>query len=947
MTTKTLHTPLEVLLFFQSLGSIGVDSSSFVKISELLKENEFIHEHQSYDPERLSPDSLKTLYLQLLKDVIRNENSARVSPGKDGERNTKKRKLSTPPLQSIDEAAEHKRLLPQLINRLYARYRDHIIIAIQEDESKYRALSKDIYEIENGEWDSRLQEEEEISRMRSKSIQSIKGLLRDDDDNDDDVRTPAIDEQTAGSVERLPEVRTEFIQAGTNANAVANTGDFGSSLPSATTKPNPLDGNMIKSPPDRPLGPPLAGQPQPFFPSKENAQGPSLMPAQPPGPAPILPPIPVSASSPTTDVYRRYPPPQGAMGVPATASPRLNSGPMTQPERASGSPIILPPPPGMLRSSGSPVGPLDPLSDGSGPPYHPNNGLPSPMQNQMPPLPHPSTLPQPRNYAQRAYPYHETQPNYAPPYSPYGQPPIPPYHSPAQPRAPAYITPTPAYGPNMRQGIPPPYSAVAPNGQYQGFQPTQSVQHTPLPTTYQSGHLPGNFPPVTPASSVNGKRRLQGLPPIDTSVSSTKWKDSSQSVPKELQKSPTAPALSPYLPSSPEPDTVDLNDQVSYAQSKKLGPEKAITARLTETPTRGRGGRGRSAGHTPRGRGGRGAKNTPSALISSKDIRVRSQSVGSHADELSMDNPSTTRRIKPEPPTTPAAATSENTSAISTPVGDTTRTSRRRDAARGLETPKLGLKRKRANTPEGTPEISFVQPPTRPNHVLASRNFPRIVAPLLHDINSHKLASLFAKPITERDAPGYHSLIYQPQDLKSIKSAISAGSRAVAAAAESAAEEAGCPATSSKAASLWVERTPEVIPPKGIVNSSQLEKEICRVFANAVMFNPDPKRGFGAALRSSSKSRRRGGGDDDGEDNEEDIEDHEDEHDDGGSFVRDAREMFEGVERSVGAWRAAERVGEDGAGRRGVAEKREESEADELAGDQDGVEDGLRRSRRG
>ena len=41
------------------------------------------------------------------------------------------------------------------------------------------------------------------------------------------------------------------------------------------------------------------------------------------------------------------------------------------------------------------------------------------------------------------------------------------------------------------------------------------------------------------------------------------------------------------------------------------------------------------------------------------------------------------------------------------------------------------------------------------------------------------------------------------------------------------------------------------MPPKGIVNSSQLEKELIRVFANAIMFNPLPsdERGFGPSLK--------------------------------------------------------------------------------------------------
>lgn len=90
MTTNTLHTPLEVLLFFQSLSTIGIDSPSFHKISDLLKQNEFIRESVDYDPDRLSPESLKALCLNLLKDEVKNERQKRASPGRDADRNPKK-----------------------------------------------------------------------------------------------------------------------------------------------------------------------------------------------------------------------------------------------------------------------------------------------------------------------------------------------------------------------------------------------------------------------------------------------------------------------------------------------------------------------------------------------------------------------------------------------------------------------------------------------------------------------------------------------------------------------------------------------------------------------------------------------------------------------------------------------------------------------------------------
>ena len=213
----------------------------------------------------------------------------------------------------------------------------------------------------------------------------------------------------------------------------------------------------------------------------------------------------------------------------------------------------------------------------------------------------------------------------------------------------------------------------------------------------------------------------------------------------------------------------------------------------------------------------------------------------------------------------------------------------------------------------------------------------------MNDISAHKLASLFAKPLTEREAPGYKNLIYRPQDLKSIKSAISAGSRAVAAASETSgtpANEAGSPMegviTPSKSAGsiLWISMNADVVPPKGIVNSAQLEKELMRMFANAVMFNPDSKRGFGPAFRD----RQEDDGEDDGPQGLELGGEEE------GGVVADTREMFEAVEKNVTNWRAAERA-VDSTGSKGSANKirasgeRDEDEADELEGEEDADEE--------
>lgn len=197
--------------------------------------------------------------------------------------------------------------------------------------------------------------------------------------------------------------------------------------------------------------------------------------------------------------------------------------------------------------------------------------------------------------------------------------------------------------------------------------------------------------------------------------------------------------------------------------------------------------------------------------------------------------------------------------------------------------------------------------PSRPDpnqYVLGARNFPRTGATIMNDVTTHKHGSIFTKPLTEREAPGYRDLIYRPQDLKSIKSSISQGSKAVAAASEAVStpaadgeSPAAAAGTPSKNAVLMLQKTEDVIPPKAIVNSAQLEKELIRMFANAVMYNPTSQRGFGPAFPMISDSGSR--------------ESTEVPEADEGGIVNDALEMFDDVEKAVTRWRAAERPSDE------------------------------------
>ncbi len=146
-----------------------------------------------------------------------------------------------------------------------------------------------------------------------------------------------------------------------------------------------------------------------------------------------------------------------------------------------------------------------------------------------------------------------------------------------------------------------------------------------------------------------------------------------------------------------------------------------------------------------------------------------------------------------------------------------------------------GARAKRKRSATAASEASAAPQAEQGTSVLAVRNFPRMSGPIMNDITSHKHASLFSMPVRERDAEGYGSMIRRPTDLKTIKAAIAAGAKAVNAAVEAAAEEQPAAAQASALLLPW---GPELVPPRGIVNSAQLERELMRMFANAVMFNP-------------------------------------------------------------------------------------------------------------
>lgn len=149
-------------------------------------------------------------------------------------------------------------------------------------------------------------------------------------------------------------------------------------------------------------------------------------------------------------------------------------------------------------------------------------------------------------------------------------------------------------------------------------------------------------------------------------------------------------------------------------------------------------------------------------------------------------------------------------------------------------------------TSESRSRLSLLVPAGIPTHVLWTRGFPRVSASALEQIQSHKYANMFQNKIRPKEAPGYDGIIHKAQFLRNIQKAISSGHKAAAAAA--AALPDGDPGTSS----VWLPISEDLVPPRAIINSAQLERELVHMFANAIMYNLDPNRGPGPAFMKGS-----------------------------------------------------------------------------------------------
>ncbi|OQU98297.1 Bromodomain-containing protein [Cladophialophora immunda] len=911
MPSLKAYTPYETLAFCQSVACHGSDTAAFEGIATALNANQLIRDSETYDQTRLTAAALQGLYHELLVEE-RNAQTFSMVNGDNGPNGTnpRKRKLSTSPAPSPAATrggdGDEQRILQALVDKLYARFREQTIKEIRQEEEDYLRLQAEIAELEKAEDLNNKQQTdtEETKRAQVEPPKTTAEAI---------PKPPAVESSTDAAAAALP------------ANLEVNrTEQLTSSAAAATPAPDAeASPTSVRSSLHQPVAP--ARSPAPSTPTlapKVSTDSASIRPSQPPQAHPHLSPGAFHRTLPVPSPQR---PNYGAIN-PQHFQPGPQGQPVPVLPQYAGSPHMPPPaefPPQKRGSSASGQGRGSPIPMQSQQPYPGYAGYP-----QQPPWPHHM----PPQYAQP--PPYPNSPYYM--QSPPGRPTIP------------YQTPHhPGYAP---------YPQSAPI-HYQGQSPHPQIWPSPQPGQPYYGY-PGSAN-VTPVPRSDSR---QALP---RGRSSTPWKRRSQ-VPVGVR---------PSSPTRPEREVSPLTDTESPTRRGKVtkSPGKADhKAEESSIPTR-------EVAQTARGRQATSA--TPSAFAGS-----RSQSLASFTSDTPTDRRKKggqAQKIKAEPPSTPVPIPSDTeqppqrtgtrrgrprTTTATTkadlvqPAAATNK--RKRSLDRDSATPPASLV-SQLPSPATTAATRMLSQPSvhrqlsasmshDPSLVCVSRSFAKTAQLLLNDLVSHKLASIFAKPLSERDAPGYKHLVSKPQDLKSIKAAITKGGKAALAAIEAfeertesktvggnegeseqnSAANATAAATALDGNSTGGERalgngvyivgaTEDLVPPKGIVNSAQLETELVRMFANAVMFNPLPssERGFGRSLRL----RKRGGDvapqshDVDGDRDAGSVE--SEESDEGSpseeiGIISDTREMFEDVMTKLKKWKELEleRLGNVGAG---------------------------------
>lgn len=857
MPPLSAYTPFESLLFFQSLASLDSRPSSFVSISDLLCSNPFVRQNVAFNADRLSPEALEDLYTTLMRDGMEAATLAISPAGPNGHStdpsvtNPRKRKISSPrPDGLVDGVARHSRMVPELVSHLYAKYKELATREIKQEEKRYREIRTDIERLQREEREAPVQQAGPGHQVHPEAKQVPGPERMDVDVKEEKSVQPPVTDVNKHPVEPPAKTRVEQQPPQSQLNIPQQT----SSQATPTQEPPSVQQPRVQ-------------QTQRGQLSQVQMQQPQI--TRPPQPTPHM--------------QTGHPPPQQVNGKPPQPALVPHDSVAQGPTNISPAPRIPPSglpevsvdpsrPPALQAANGSnlPVASHAPPSAPTPPPQRTSQGGPSVA---------PSVKPQ--------RPPHQPQPSLQqwplnPPAPQTPQAPYSPYANPQHPNKAAaaelpFPSPLPQQAPQTENGKP-----------YQkSFSPAfpatpgpRSQVQSPAPGVHSSGYET----PISAAQAFSESRGFrQHRPSVDTTRSATPWKRTPRlSIPQ-----------SPSSPNRPRPEDVSpISERAPSPFEPPEAAREAPSSHRRKTHKTPRTGTDKDVQPKLSGRKKRD-ESTPSSR--SRGRSVPSRDATSPADSTSASQ----TKIKHEMPSTPAG------------VPDVVEPEPRSAAGQKGQEERPGRgrpKRKRGASELIEPEsfhaeISRMDPTESGQYVLSARNFPRTGAPIMNDVTMHKHASIFTKPLTERDAPGYRDLIHRPQDLKSIKSLIHQGSKAVSAATEAASTPAAdgeSPASSgtpSKNAVLMLPKTEDVIPPKAVVNSTQLEKELIRMFANAIMFNPIPERGFGPTFPMISDNGSR--------------ESTQVPEADEGGIIKDTLDMFEDVEQAVTRWRAAERTADE------------------------------------
>lgn len=938
-STTPVYTPLESLFLFQLLSRYGFANDAFHRISEELRANVLIREQPSYDAGRLGPEPLQELSLQLLRGEQKRQALAAEKNGGGLSPTSRKRKLPSPPLPSLREAHEHYEKLPILVNGLYARYREGIIREINEDEQRIHTLQREITEIERGEWDGRIARDARGPPASSGSV--------------------PVEDARAARVNGQPPV--------TPVPAPAYPPDVARrAFSTPTAAPPPLDKKGV--PPTPPLVPPSV---QTTGNSQQNA----------------IDVRPADFARPTNGASPVLQHPQAA----ATNRPCRSPDIPQPPPRPDG----LQRPDGLARPGSQTSTPVSSAQSPGPLQWEQPSHQPPRQQTPIPPPRHPFS-----NTASVRQAGHAVQTSPGPPHPPI----YPGNRRPPSPCAPPPRVATPGSKPSPQPVLVPPQNAgpippslqslppnATPDGAGKQPQPTgpPSVQpgtaDVPVQPTPSRPSQAQPLPAETPIRPPVGFAAT-ATSPITTSASrgsAGQGLRGSNLVPSANIPSSPAPAApapplvedamrrhsSPYDAQAERPGS---SDQAQGSQApgsaphtERLPPHTPFTANI--------------ASHVIRGHGTKWTS-TPTPATPSVDAMTDSPDQSPAYEALSpvlqpaqlssarrpmprkdsrhglqkLDTSGTRGRGRPPRITKTPSGAPEAGGALGEPetparqIKNEAATPRTLDE-KGATTPADGSVQSRVSsaaprtTDKGQRQDSS-EPggvPAPATHVLWTRSFNKVSASALEQVTSHRDANLFANPVRDRDAPGYGDIVLLPQDLRKIRTAIQAGNKAATAVAATLAD------LDPTAVNVWLPISVELVPPRGIINIAQLERELVRMFSNAIMYAPDPDRGLGRAFIK---------GGDDARSETEDILGYKVDED---GIVKDTRNMFMEVEKLLGDLRnevernAPRPMGAPAAAAgqnlslAGAEASTAEDDVDELAGDGDAPSTAKRRRVRG